>query len=362
MTKVEFAINWCLEVANDPTHGYSQRKRWGPDYDCSSLIFQAYQNAGVPVMDVGKNYPSMTTHYMRQVFTQCGFEVIANWNKSTGAGLIPGDVVLNTQHHVEMYIGNGQLVKASSDEVRGIEGKIPGDQTGEEIHVGGYWNYPWDCALRYTNQTELYTGPPTNFTTAYEYAISGAYVEPNYEEIDPYIMTIDRNTKLLDFSEVKEHQIIAAVVEAGYLYDSVHLQVPAYVNPMLEKQVAALKDAELPYGLFAIVRARNIEEAKEELKWLRIYIQKYVPPLGVWLQLDLAGNVAINDLIIGKYQEILELSGLKGKIGFYVTRKQLERISWSKWKESFLLWLVDHVDAISELETILTPEFFMLKE
>ena len=358
MTKVEFAINWCIEIANDASHGYSQINRWGPDYDCSSFIITAYELAGIPVKSAG----AANTRNMRQVFKQCGFIEVSDWNKYTGAGLIPGDVVLNEQKHTEMCIGNGQLVKASQDENNGIEGRQFGDQTGHEIHIGGYWYDAWDCALRYKDQGELYTGPATNFTTAYQYAITGEAVQPDYEAINPYIITVDRNTKLLDFSEVKEHQIVAAVAEAGYLYDSVHMEVPAYVSPMLEKQVKAFKDAELPYGLYAIVRARSVEEAKEELKWLRIYIQKYVPPLGVWLQLELAGNVAINDLIIGKYREILELSGLKGKIGFYVTRNQLSRISWDKWQDSFLLWLVDHVDSKSELETILDPNFFMLKE
>ncbi len=46
---VESAISWALSIANDNSHGYSQRSRWGPDYDCSSLVIAAFKNAGVNV-------------------------------------------------------------------------------------------------------------------------------------------------------------------------------------------------------------------------------------------------------------------------------------------------------------------------
>jgi len=80
----------------------------------------------------------------------------------------------------------------------------------------------------------------------------------------------------------------------------------------------------------------------------------------VWLKLDLVGSVAMNDMIIEKYQDILWRSGLKGKIGFYVTRDQLSKVSWDKWQETFYLWLVDHISDMSEMNQLLTPEFFDL--
>ena len=43
MTKIEKAVTWALAIANDNTHGYDQQYRWGPDYDCSSLIISAWQ-------------------------------------------------------------------------------------------------------------------------------------------------------------------------------------------------------------------------------------------------------------------------------------------------------------------------------
>ena len=34
---VEFVTEWC----EDDSHGYSQVNRWGPDCDCSSLMYMA---------------------------------------------------------------------------------------------------------------------------------------------------------------------------------------------------------------------------------------------------------------------------------------------------------------------------------
>ena len=42
MGVIDTAVNFMLQIANDDSHGYSQDDRWGPDYDCSSLVIQAY--------------------------------------------------------------------------------------------------------------------------------------------------------------------------------------------------------------------------------------------------------------------------------------------------------------------------------
>ena len=358
MTKVEWAVRWCLAIANDDSHGYSQYNRWGPDYDCSSLIITAYNKAGIPVKAAG----ATATYDMVAPFKKCGFQIVQNWNKNTGAGLIRGDVVLNIQNHVELYLGNGRLVKASQDENGGIAGNQQGDRKGNEITTSGYYNYPWDMALRYTNQTEEYTGSETIAPTASEYAITGSTisVEPDYKAIKSYMITLDRVSKKVNYEALKDIGVIGTLIEAGYMYDTSHMVVDTFVSPTLEEQVKATKDADIPYGLFTYTRARSITEANLELKWLRIYIQKYVPPLGVWLKLELANDKNINDMIIGRYKTLLEASGLKGKMGFYVTRDQLSRITWDKWKDDFFLWLVDHVDNVSELDTLLDPTFFDL--
>ena len=137
-----------MQVAQNPACGYDQTRRWGPDYDCSSLMISAWQQAGVPVKDAGATY----TGNMFRAFLRCGFEdVTAEINLNTGAGLQRGDVLLNIQHHTAMSIGSGQIVHASINEAgRAIGGKT-GDQTGREICVRSYYKYSkgWDKVLRY---------------------------------------------------------------------------------------------------------------------------------------------------------------------------------------------------------------------
>lgn len=142
------AVWIALEIANDPAHGYDQAQRWGPNYDCSSFLIDVWQRAGVPVKTAG----AYTTKSMYDVFTKCGFRnVKAEINLHTGAGLEKGDVLLNVSHHTEMYVGNGQDVKASINEKGDVTGGQTGDQTGREIYVGCYYlpNYGWDYVLRY---------------------------------------------------------------------------------------------------------------------------------------------------------------------------------------------------------------------
>ena len=55
MKKTEKAVTWAIRIANDPAHGYDQDNRWGPDYDCSSLVISAWQQAGVPVKTKGSH-------------------------------------------------------------------------------------------------------------------------------------------------------------------------------------------------------------------------------------------------------------------------------------------------------------------
>ena len=143
---IEKAVNWAVGIANDNSHGYDQTHRDGPDYDCSSLISWAYYNAG---LNTRPGYtPSTSTMY--KAFTSAGFvDVTSQANLSSGSGLVKGDVLLKPGSHTEMYIGNSQLVGASQNENGGVTGGKTGDQTGKEIHVHGYYNFPWQYVLRY---------------------------------------------------------------------------------------------------------------------------------------------------------------------------------------------------------------------
>lgn len=167
MTKTEKAIRQMETWAKDDSHGYDQDYRWGEkgDYDCSSAVIQAWQNAGVPVKSSGATY----TGDMKNVFLRNGFkDITADVNVKTAAGLKRGDVLLNEAHHVAMYCGDGKEVEASINEKGTAHGGQPGDQTGKEFLIRSYRNYPWHCILRYAgDQTVTSDAEKKQNTVAY---------------------------------------------------------------------------------------------------------------------------------------------------------------------------------------------------
>lgn len=153
MTVIEAAVQWAIQTANDNSHGYSQQNRWGnPDYDCSSFVITAYEQAGLKVKEAGATY----TGNMRGAFLSCGFEDVTDQiGLSSGQGIQAGDVLLNHAAHTCISIGNGRVANCRTDEGH----PQGGDQSGNEIRIQNYWNYPWNCVLRYKgNKTAANTG------------------------------------------------------------------------------------------------------------------------------------------------------------------------------------------------------------
>ena len=156
MTVIESAVQWAINTANDNTHGYSQVDRWSPDYDCSSYVITAYEQAGLKVKEAGASY----TGNMRGAFLACGFIDVTNQvGLSSGYGIQAGDVLLNYSAHTCLAIGNGKVANCRTDEGH----PQSGDQSGNEIRIQNYWNYPWNCVLRYKNDT---TVPTTGTNTS----------------------------------------------------------------------------------------------------------------------------------------------------------------------------------------------------
>ena len=150
MSKASEAVALALQIAENPEHGYSQHNRWGPDFDCSSFLIHIWQSIGVNVKGRGATY----TGNMCPAFLQAGFRKV----NPAIEDLKPGDVLLNVQHHTAMYIGDHKLVQASIAENGTVHGQS-GDQTGKEIGVFPYYDYPWDYVLRYD--------PPKNQEISY---------------------------------------------------------------------------------------------------------------------------------------------------------------------------------------------------
>lgn len=152
-TKIDLAVAWAVGIANDDSHGYDQGERWGPDYDCSSLVISAYEQAGVPVKTNG----ATRTKNMCPIFIKTGFaDVTAQVNLKTGAGLKKGDVLWR-KGHTEMMCSSTHRVGAHSSETGGKFGQ-EGDQTGKEIDIRPYGG-TWTRVLRYPGGSEETTEP-----------------------------------------------------------------------------------------------------------------------------------------------------------------------------------------------------------
>lgn len=76
-SRLKAFVDRMLHYADDDTHGYSQKPpsgRWGPDYDCSSLIYQAANDAGYPV-GTGRDKVRFTGTMLKD-FEKAGFQIL----------------------------------------------------------------------------------------------------------------------------------------------------------------------------------------------------------------------------------------------------------------------------------------------
>ena len=169
---IQDAVTWARRMAADDSHGYDQTNRWGADYDCSSFVISAFKAAGVPL-------ECTYTGDMRGDMLRRGFsDVTASVNLSTGAGVQEGDVLLNYARHTALALGGGRIVQASINERGTATGGMTGDQTGREIYERTYYNYPWDCVLRYAGSDGAVTDDSSGYVPSYWYSIKLPLLKP----------------------------------------------------------------------------------------------------------------------------------------------------------------------------------------
>lgn len=155
MSNIEKAVSFMIDIAKDDSHGYDQIHRTGgTDYDCSSLVGTALNQAGFNVKK------SSTTRTLRAQLLACGFKTV-----SVGGARKRGDIFLKEGHHVVMCTGANNIVHASINEKGKTTGGKPGDQTGKEICVRSFYNYKggWDYHFRFSDaiSTQPATKPST---------------------------------------------------------------------------------------------------------------------------------------------------------------------------------------------------------
>lgn len=173
----------------------------------------------------------------------------------------------------------------------------------------------------------------------------------------PFIACVGPNARKVDYPALVSAKVSGMVFCAGWLYDDYrvgHVPRKEYVNPHLQDQIAACEAAGYPYGLYAIVRAKNRIEADQECKDLYYVISKYPPRLGLWLLLDMHNSPppTMNETVLDCYYKYITEWGLSAKCGLYLDKSRILQIDWRKYQNKFYLWLVDHINNQHTLDTI----------
>ena len=153
-SRVESAVQWAIEIAKDDTHGYSQGaenatpshpytgSREGPDYDCSSLVYHAFNQAGFNIIDNWHRNPKYFNRYNGRQYSGDAdtiwddLSIDGGWVKYSWAevadNLQRGDILCRPQFHVAIYIGDGMTVEARGvNNPTGMGRYETGDQGGE---------------------------------------------------------------------------------------------------------------------------------------------------------------------------------------------------------------------------------------
>lgn len=219
MLKIEKALQFMRNVAADDSHGYDQENRNGPDYDCSSLVATALNQAG---------YDVPVTAYTGNLYTylkKCGFTPV-----KSSADRKPGDIWLSPGYHVVMSVDADHIVHASINEKGTITGGRSGDQTGKEICERSFYvpSYGWTYHLR-----------------APEEVIPDPVVPGGDEEVQCFIKFDNNATvywydgqKIRSFSSPQQK----AAVELVYK-DATGKDIPYYKGAAAEKFASALLEA-----------------------------------------------------------------------------------------------------------------------
>lgn len=189
--------------------------------------------------------------------------------------------------------------------------------------------------------------------------IGGDIVQVDYMKLNPYIVTLNReSSNSMQYSQLRSEGVVGVIIEGGYLYDTWH-NVVSFRQPKFKQQLAAVQSCNLDYGFYFTIRSRTLSEAKSEMKEITMLTRAFSCKLGIWLKLEFSSeSVSTNNAILDYFQKQLILLGFVAKIGLYIEKSMLEKFTWSRYSDVWLLWIIDHVQSESDIRKILDSNFF----
>lgn len=322
-------------------------------HDCSGLIVGALTCDGV---DAEPSSSSPVAHgATSQFYYNCS---VRSESMSDFPGL-PGTLVFHTEgdykSHVGIYVG--EFTDADGDSHVDAVVEAMGHNWG--VTTTNISNSKWDCWGQ-LECCEIDTVIGQKFDARnLNSAISPTTIKINTEVMKPFVATLSEQfNKTVDYEKLREARVSAIMFYGGQLYNSIHIKQKVYTNPYLADLVQHCKDNGMPYALYVNVRARTEIEADEECRVLYYMVSKYLPPLGLWLSLDLGGNLELNNKILEIYYRYFEKWGLSARCGLYVTPEQLSKIKWASFQDRFYLWLISEMDVTKVDDELLDPSMF----
>lgn len=153
---IDAAVEFAVKIANDNTHGYSQKVRSLYNYtnptsfDCSSLVCTAFQYAfdKYGITPTPKSCGCTYTGNMLYLL-KCGFEIVAT-NQTAHSQMKKGDIELNVNYHTALATDSNNIVHARSSEGT----SDTKDNSGNEIRTQAWYLYSkgWTHRLRFTGK------------------------------------------------------------------------------------------------------------------------------------------------------------------------------------------------------------------
>ena len=173
-SRVESAVEWAIDIAKDDTHGYSQGaenatasnpytgSREGPDYDCSSLVYHAFEHGGFKIIEAWHKNPEYMARYQGKQYSGDAdtiwddLRVGGGWKKfswnEVKDNLQRGDILCIPEKHVAIYIGDGKTVEARGVNNPKNQGHYETGDQGGEIDFYDAYGRGWTEVYRYVGK------------------------------------------------------------------------------------------------------------------------------------------------------------------------------------------------------------------